>query len=244
MDKNDAALRAARQAMVLEIAAEVRATRRHLGKETLDARVMAAMGKVPRHAFVPPVNRPYAYENRPQPIGHGQTISQPYMVAIMTDLAAIGADDRVLEIGTGCGYQTAVLAELAARVYSVEVVPELANQAAARLRELGYGNVELRIGDGALGWPERAPFDAIVVTAAAWRRVPPTLIDQMAPGGRLVVPVDRSKAAARYPFTAQEQDLQLISRDMEGNITERSVLPVAFVPLVEGGASAQRRGKD
>jgi len=244
MDKNDAALRAARQAMVLEIAAEVRATRRHLGKETLDARVMAAMGKVPRHAFVPPVNRPYAYENRPQPIGHGQTISQPYMVAIMTDLAAVGPKDRVLEIGTGCGYQTAVLAELAARVYSVEVVPELANQAAARLRELGYGNVELRIGDGALGWPERAPFDAIVVTAAAWRRVPPTLIDQLAPGGRVVVPVDRSKAAARYPFATQEQDLHLISKDMEGKITERSVLPVAFVPLVEGGESAERRGKD
>ncbi|HEY5598691.1 MAG TPA: protein-L-isoaspartate(D-aspartate) O-methyltransferase [Kiloniellales bacterium] len=243
MDKNDAALRAARQAMVLEIAAEVRATRRHLGKEALDARVMAAMGKVPRHAFVPPVNRPYAYENRPQPIGHGQTISQPYMVAIMTDLAAVGPKDRVLEIGTGCGYQTAVLAELAARVYSVEVVPELANQAAARLRELGYGNVELRIGDGALGWPERAPFDAIVVTAAAWRRVPPTLIDQLAPGGRVVVPVDRSKAAARYPFTAQEQDLQLITKDAAGKITERSVLPVAFVPLVEGSAIPGQRGK-
>ncbi len=244
MDMNDAAFRAAREAMVGEIAAEVRATRKHLGKDALDARVMAAMGKVPRHAFVPPVNRPYAYENRPQPIGHGQTISQPYMVAIMTDLAAIGPKDRVLEIGTGCGYQTAVLAELAASVYSVEVVPELASQAAARLRELGYGNVELRIGDGAQGWPERAPFDAIIVTAAAWRRVPPTLIEQLAPGGRLVVPVDRSKAAARYPFTAQEQDLQLVSKDLEGKITQRSVLPVAFVPLVESGKTAEGRGKD
>jgi protein-L-isoaspartate(D-aspartate) O-methyltransferase len=229
--------------MVKEIAAEVMATRRYLGKEALDARVMAALNQVPRHAFIPQANRSSAYENRPQPIGHGQTISQPYMVAIMTDLAAVGPDDRVLEIGTGSGYQTAILAELAARIYSVEVVPELATGAAARLRDLGYGNIELRTGDGALGWPEHAPYDAIVVTAAAWRRVPPTLIEQLAPGGRLVVPVDRSKAAARYPFTAQEQDLQLITKDAAGKVTERSVLPVAFVPLVEGGTTPDRRGK-
>lgn len=235
MGKGDGEMRAARQAMVREIAAEVRATRKHLGKDGLDPRVMAAMGKVARHAFVPEVNRPTAYENRPQPIGHGQTISQPYMVAIMTDLAAIEPTDRVLEIGTGCGYQTAVLAELAARVFTIEVVPELAKQAAERLGDLGYGNIEHRVGDGALGWPEQAPFDVIIVTAAAWHRVPPALIEQLAPGGRLVVPVDRSKAAARYPFTAQQQDLLLVSKDAQGNVSERPVLPVAFVPLVEGG---------
>jgi len=243
MSKDDNDMQAARQAMVKEIAAEVVATRRYLGKEALDPRVMAAMGKVPRHEFIPRVNRPSAYENRPQPIGHGQTISQPFMVAIMTDLAAVRLDDRVLEIGTGSGYQTAILAELTARVYSVEVVPELATGSAVRLRDLGYRNIELRTGDGALGWPEHAPFDAIIVTAAAWRRVPPTLIEQLAPGGRLVVPVDRSKAAARYPFTAQEQDLQLITKDAAGKVTERSVLPVAFVPLVEGGTTPSQRGE-
>jgi protein-L-isoaspartate(D-aspartate) O-methyltransferase len=235
MGTGDGDMRAARTAMVEEIAADVRATRKHLGKDRLDARVMAAMGTVARHAFVPEANRVSAYANRPQPIGHGQTISQPYMVAIMTDLAAIAPADRVLEIGTGCGYQAAVLAELAARVFTVEVVPELARQAAARLRDLGYGNIELRTGDGALGWPEQAPFDAIIVTAAAWHRVPPALVEQLAPGGRLVVPVDRSKAADRYPFAAQRQDLLLVSKDAQGTVSERKVLPVAFVPLVEGG---------
>ncbi|MHA1600757.1 MAG: protein-L-isoaspartate(D-aspartate) O-methyltransferase [Alphaproteobacteria bacterium] len=235
MGKGDGEMQAARQAMVEEIDAEVRATHKYLGKDALDSRVMAAMGKVARHAFVPRINQPAAYENRPQPIGHGQTISQPYMVAIMTDLAAIAPADRVLEVGTGCGYQAAVLAELAARVFTIEVVPELARQAAVRLRDLGYGNIESRAGDGALGWPEHAPYDAIVVTAAAWHRVPPALIEQLAPGGRLVVPVDRSKAAARYPFAAQQQDLLLVSKDAAGTVSERKVLPVAFVPLVEGG---------
>ena len=235
MDKGNDKMRAARAAMIEQIAAEVVATRKHLGKSALDPRVMAAMGKVPRHAFVPEIHQGSAYENRPQPIGHGQTISQPYMVAIMTDLAAIAPRDRVLEIGTGCGYQTAILAELAAQVFTTEVVPELASRAAERLRGLGYGNIELRVGDGALGWPEQAPFAAIVVTAAAWHRVPPTLIEQLAVGGRLVIPVDRSKTAARYPFTRQAQDLLLITKDQAGAVTERNVLPVAFVPLVEGG---------
>jgi protein-L-isoaspartate(D-aspartate) O-methyltransferase len=235
MGTRDADMQAARRAMVEEIAAEVHATRSYLGKDALDSRVMAAMGKVARHAFVPEVNRHAAYENRPQPIGHGQTISQPYMVAIMTDLAAIAPSDRVLEIGTGCGYQAAVLAELAAHVFTVEVVPELARRAAERLHDLGYRNIDLRAGDGALGWPEEAPFDAIIVTAAAWHRVPPALIEQLAPGGRLVVPVDRSKAAAKYPYTAQRQDLLLVSKDAAGTVSEHSVLPVAFVPLIEGG---------
>ena len=223
-----------RRALVAEIATEVAETRKWLGKDALDPRVMAALGRVPRHLFVPEVNRAMAYQNRPQPIGHGQTISQPYMVAIMTDLAEPAPTDRVLEIGTGCGYQTAMLAELAERVYSVEVVPELANAAAARLRDLGYDNVEVRLGDGGHGWPEHAPFGAIVVTAAAWRRVPPALIDQLAPGGRLVVPVERSAVVPRYPFTEQEQDLVVITKDRDGRTAERKVLPVAFVPLIEG----------
>ncbi len=226
---------AARKALVAEIAAEVAATSRWLGKDALDPRVMAALEKVPRHEFIPEANRAVAYDNRPQPIGHGQTISQPYIVAVMTDMAAPGPDDRVLEVGTGCGYQTAVLAELAARVYSTEVVPELARPAEKRLRRLGYANVETRIGDGAQGWAEHAPYDAIVVAAAAWHRVPPALIEQLAPGGRLVVPVDRSRTAARYPFTDQEQDLLLVAKDAKGKTSERKMLPVAFVPLIEGG---------
>jgi len=142
----------------------------------------------------------------------------------------------VLEIGTGCGYQTAVLAELARSVFSIEVVPELAGPAAARLRDMGYPNIEIKCGDGALGWAEQAPFDAIVVTAAAWHRIPPPLIEQLAPGGILVIPVDRSTRAARYPYVDQEQDLMVVSKDKEGRIAERNVLPVAFVPLVEGGS--------
>ena len=231
---------AARKAMIEEIAVEVAGTRNWLGKDSLDRRVMAAMEKVARHLFISEADRKSAYANRPQPIGHGQTISQPYIVAVMTDMAAPGPNDRVLEIGTGCGYQTAVLAELAARVYSVEVVPELARPAAERLRRLGYSNVETRIGDGAQGWPEHAPYDAIVVTAAAWRRIPPALLDQLAPGGRLVVPVDRSRSAARYPFKDQEQDLLLVTKDEKGRTSERKMLPVAFVPLVEGGEGARR----
>ena len=228
-----------RVAMVAEIAAEVAETRKWLGKDALDPRVMAAMGRVPRHLFVPEANRATAYQNRPQPIGHGQTISQPYIVAIMTDLAAVGPDDRVLEIGTGCGYQAAVLAELAAAVYSVETVPELARPAVELETGLGYANVEVRQGDGAQGWPELAPFDAIVVTAAAWHRVPPALIEQLADGGRLVIPVDRSTGEARYPFVGQEQELMLVTKNAKGRVKERTILPVAFVPLVEGGGDVR-----
>ncbi len=227
---------ARRAALIAEIETEVAETRKWLGKSRLDPRVVAAMLKVPRHLFVPAVNRAQAYQNRPQPIGHGQTISQPFIVAIMSDLAEVGPEDRVLEIGTGCGYQTAVLAELAARVYSVEVVPELARPAATRLSGLGYDNIEVKCGDGARGWAEHAPFDAIVVTAAAWHRVPPDLIAQLAPGGRLVIPVDRSRTAARYPFIDQNQELIVVTKDEEGQLAERVVLPVAFVPLVEGEA--------
>ena len=231
MSGNDMA--AACKAMVAEIAAEVAGTHIWLGKEALDSRVMVALERVPRHDFIPAANRDQAYDNRPQPIGHGQTISQPYIVAVMTDMAAPGPGDRVLEVGTGCGYQTAVLAELAAQVYSIEVVPELAGAAAERLRRLGYTNVETHTGDGAQGWAGQAPFDAIVVTAAAWHRIPPALIEQLAPGGRLVIPVDRSRSAARYPFKDQQQDLLLVNKDTKGKTSERKMLPVAFVPLIE-----------
>jgi protein-L-isoaspartate(D-aspartate) O-methyltransferase len=231
MSGNDMA--AACKAMVAEIAAEVAGTHIWLGKEALDSRVMVALERVPRHDFIPAANRDQAYDNRPQPIGHGQTISQPYIVAVMTDMAAPGPGDRVLEVGTGCGYQTAVLAELAAQVYSIEVVPELAGAAAERLRRLGYTNVETHTGDGAQGWVGQAPFDAIVVTAAAWHRIPPALIEQLAPGGRLVIPVDRSRSAARYPFKDQQQDLLLVTKDTKGKTSERKMLPVAFVPLIE-----------
>ncbi len=229
---------AARVALVAEVAGEVSGTGRWLGKEALDPRVMAALGKVPRHEFIPEANRALAYENRPQPIGHGQTISQPYIVAIMTDMAAPGPNDRVLEVGTGCGYQTAMLAELSAQVFSIETLPELARAAAARLRRLGYTNVETRTGDGAQGWAEHAPFDAIVVTAAAWHRIPPALIEQLAPGGRLVIPVDRSRTAARYPYKDQQQDLLLVTKYVKGKTRECKILPVAFVPLIEDGEAA------
>jgi protein-L-isoaspartate(D-aspartate) O-methyltransferase len=225
---------AARAAMVAEIASEVVETRDWLGKAALDPRVMAAMGRVPRHEFVAAESRERAYENRPLRIGYGQTISQPYIVAAMTDLAALGASDRVLEVGTGCGYQAAVLAELAGEVYSIEVVPQLAERAAERLDRLGYANVQVRCGDGAKGWPEHAPFDAIVVTAAAFRQVPPALIDQLAVGGRLVIPVERPGRGQRFFDWRPSQELLLVTKDQAGKTSEACFLPVAFVPLVEG----------
>lgn len=229
MTLNDDEARRRRKAMVAEIAEEVAATAHWLGKGKLDPRVVAALERIPRHRFMPPVCEANAYENRPQPIGHGQTISQPYIVAIMSDLAQVSPGDRVLEIGTGRGYQTAVLAELGAEVYSIEVVEELYRPAVGTLAELGYGNLHLRLGDGSLGWPEAAPFKAILVTAAAHRRVPPPLLEQLAPGGRLVVPL---QVGAGLPGRG-EQQLLLIEKDDSGKVNERAVLPVAFVPLIE-----------
>jgi len=212
---------AARAAMVETIAAEVRATSLELDREALDPRVLAALGKVPRHAFVPPDLRGAAYFNRPLPIGYGQTISQPYIVAVMTDLLKPRPGDRVLEVGTGSGYQAAVLAELVERVYTIEIIEALGKQAAARLRSLGYDNVTVRIGDGYYGWKEHAPFDAIIVTAAAGH-IPPPLIAQLKPGGRMVIPV-----GSRF-FV---QQLVVVNKDKQGNITTRQTLPVRFVPL-------------
>ena len=191
------------------------------GAHRLDPRVMDALARVPREQFVPADLAARAYDNRPLPIGHGQTISQPLIVAVMTQLLRLRRDARVLEIGTGSGYQTAILAELAGEVVTIEVVAELAATAESRLRALGHDNVEFRIGDGAAGYPERAPFDAIMVTAAA-RKVPPALVDQLAPGGRMVIPLGGDPLA---------QDLFLIEKDQGGGVRQRRLFPVAFVPL-------------
>jgi protein-L-isoaspartate(D-aspartate) O-methyltransferase len=222
-----------RAALMREIEAEVADTRSYLGKDALDPRVLEALARVPREAFVPVEERRSAYLNQPLPIGYGQTISQPYIVAVMTDLLELAAGHRVLEVGTGCGYQCAVLAELAGEVYSIEVVPELAASAAERLRALGYCNVHVRQGDGAKGWPEAAPFERIIVTAAAGRAVPPALVEQLAPGGRMVIPVERpSGILARWAGPCQ--DLLVVIKDDSGRVEETAVLPVAFVPLVSG----------
>jgi protein-L-isoaspartate(D-aspartate) O-methyltransferase len=219
--------------MVEIIAAEVAETSRWLEKERLDPPVMTAMAEVPRHAFVPASNYGAAYENRPLPIGFAQTISQPYIVAIMTDLCGAGPGRKVLEIGTGCGYQAAVLAETGARVWTIETVPELAEQAAARLAELGYESVTVRQGDGSRGWPEESPFDGILVTAAASRRPPDALIEQLAPGGRLVIPVEHRAARFSLFGGVGDQELLVIVKNEDGSVSERCHLPVAFVPLIE-----------
>lgn len=184
-----------------------------------DERVLAAMRAVPRHRFVDPSLAAEAYNDHPLPIGHGQTISQPYIVAYMVEQLRVAPGDRVLEVGTGCGYQAAVLGELAREVYTIEIVEPLARCAEKTLAELGYDNVHVRHGDGYHGWPEHAPFDGIVV-AAAPEQVPPALVEQLAPGGRLVIPVGRL-----------DQEIRVITRSADGILQER-LIPVRFVPLV------------
>ncbi len=223
---------AARAAMVEEIAREVRATRDLLGKDRLDERVIAALGRVPRHAFVSPEHRAFAYENRPLPIGQRQTISQPYIVAVMTDFAAVEEGSRILEVGTGCGYQAALLAELGGQVTTIERIPELAARAADLLRRLGYHQVQVETGDGSRGWPANAPYDAILVTAAAPNRVPQALLEQLAPGGRLIIPLDCSGFTPGFLSLRAEQELVLVQRAADGQISQRVLLPVAFVPLI------------
>ncbi len=210
-----------RQELVREIEADVRDTSLYIDKEELDPRVMQAMRQVPRHEFVPVEEKPYAYENRPLPIGHGQTISQPYIVALMTDLLRPKPTHRVLEIGTGSGYQAAILAELTGEVFTLEIIEELGQQAKQRLQHLGYPNVTSRIGDGYYGWEKQAPFDAIVVTAAA-SHIPAPLLKQLKPGGRMVIPV-----GGRF----QVQQLMLIEKTAAGKVTTHQILPVRFVPL-------------
>lgn len=213
--------RDSREQMIRLIEADVRYTSHYLKQSTLDTRVLDAMAQVPRHEFVPPQLVDKAYQNRPLPIGHGQTISQPYIVAIMTDLLDIEPGQRILEIGTGSGYQAAILAEIGARVWSIEIIPALGKEAQARLRRLDYDKVEVRLGDGYYGWPEHAAFDAIIVTAAA-SHIPPPLLRQLKPGGKMIIPVGSQ-------FSTQQ--LILITRGENDEFVTRQVLPVRFVPL-------------
>ncbi len=213
----------ARDRLMAEIEANAKETKSWTGRGEFSDAVMAAMEAVPRHQFVDPRDVVAAYVNRPLPIGHGQTISQPYIVALMSDLLDLKAADKVLEIGTGCGYQAAVLAELAARVFTMETVGALATAAHKRLAGLGYGAIEIRTGDGFAGWPEQAPFDAVIVTAAP-ERIPETLVEQLKPGGCMVVPIGKAH---------ETQFLMRLVKDEDGNVAEHALLPVAFVPMVE-----------
>ena len=211
----------AREDMLAAIAVSVRNSHEYTGLAELDERVMAAMAAVPREQFVLPAYRHLAYQNTPLPIAAGQTISQPLIVALMTHLLDPQPGDVVLEVGTGSGYQAAVLAELVSQVYSVEIVEELATDAAGVLARLGYDNVTVRAGDGYAGWPEHAPFDGIIVTAAA-EEIPPPLLQQLKPGGKLVIPVGEEHGY---------QELLLVEVGDNGQVRERSMLPVRFVPL-------------
>jgi len=206
-----------RQVLVAAIRTHASLASPEIGKPSLDDRVLAAMAKVPRHEFVPVEAQPYAYLNVPLQIGHGKTISQPSIVAMMTDLLEIRPDDVMLEIGTGLGYQAAILAELAATVYSVELIDELAKSAKHRLKQNGYTNVHIRVGNGYHGWPEHAPFDKIIATAAA-DLIPPPLIYQLKPGGRMVLPVGLPHA----------QRLIVADKDRNGRVTTRELLQVRF----------------
>ncbi len=210
--------------MLDEIRRDARETAAYTGRSQISVRVMDAMGRVPRERYVPSQAAHLAYFNRPLAIGHGQTISQPFIVALMTDLLNVAATHKVLEIGTGSGYQAAILGELTRAVYTIEIVPALAQRAADTLAEQGYDNVHVRAGDGWFGWPEQAPFDAVIVTAVA-KEVPPRLLDQLAPGGRMVLPLGDPDGA---------QMLVLIAKDERGSVSRRDVLPVAFVPLTGG----------
>jgi len=212
---------AQRREMVDDINALARETAAETGRPSLDPRVIAVLGKVQRHRFVPEDQLSAAYRNRPLPIGYGQTISQPYIVALMTDLMNVRPGHAVLEIGTGSGYQAAILGELAQTVCTIEIVEPLARQAEERLRVLGYARVRTRIGDGYYGWEDCGPFDSIIVTAAA-SHVPPPLIRQLKPGGRMVIPIGA-------PFLAQH--LMVVEKNPDGTIVTRQVLPVRFVPL-------------
>jgi protein-L-isoaspartate(D-aspartate) O-methyltransferase len=212
-----------RRAMLAEIAADAFQLRDKLDKSAFDDRVMAALGKVPRHEFVPVELQLLAYANIPLPIGFGKTISQPFIVALMTDLLDIGANDAVLEIGTGLGYQAAILAQLARKVYSIEIIEELGQQAQQRLRRQGCNNVELRIGNGCHGWSEHAPFDKVIVTAASDLVCPP-LIHQLKAGGKMVAPAGLPEA----------QQLLLVEKGADGRVSTREVLQVRFSLLEDG----------
>jgi protein-L-isoaspartate(D-aspartate) O-methyltransferase len=221
-DSQDYASQRAR--MVAEVDAMYAETRSETGVAAMSPAVREALGTVQRHRLVPPGEASRAYRNHPLPIGNGQTISQPYIVALSADLLNPKPGDTVLEVGTGSGYQAALLAHIVSRVYSIELIPSLGNEARKRLEELGYANVEVRIGDGYAGWPEKAPFDGIVVTAAA-PNVPQALVAQLKPGGRMVIPVGGE---------GEMQFLKVLTKRADGGVDEKRVLPVRFVPLVPG----------
>jgi protein-L-isoaspartate(D-aspartate) O-methyltransferase len=210
-----------REALIEEVAEDLRRSEAILEPTELDPRVLRAMKTVPRHEYVPEKHKHQAYRNRPLPIGYGQTISQPAIVALMTNLLELEPSDKVLEIGTGSGYQAAVLAELVDQVFSIEIVPELAERAARDLKRTGYNNVTTRQGDGYYGWEEQAPFDAIIVTAAA-DHIPPRLLKQLKPGGRMVIPVGSR---------CMVQHLVLVKKTEDSDILTEQLLPVQFVPL-------------
>jgi protein-L-isoaspartate(D-aspartate) O-methyltransferase len=217
---NDDIVAAMQQQMVEIIAAHTFYVREQLGKSQIDAGVLATMARIPRHAFVPLELAPYAYADQPLPIGYEKTISQPFIVALMTDLLAVAPTDSVLEIGTGLGYHTAILASLARQVYTIEIVEELGEQAATRLKRLGIANIVCRIGNGQGGWPEYAPFDCILVCAGV-EMILPALLMQLKPGGRMVVPTGM----------AEEQALTLVERGADGRYSTREILPVRFAML-------------
>lgn len=216
-----------RQQMMAEIVAEAALTVGHTGRAAFSERVMRIIGSMPRHEFVPIELQPYAYLNRPLPIGYEKTISQPFIVALMTDLLELDQGDVVLEIGAGAGYQAAILAELAKRVYSVDIIEELAQGADRRLRRLGYDNVEIRVGNGYYGWPEHAPYNKIMVTAAS-ELIPPPLLAQLKPGGRMVVPTG----------IPDKQTLTLVEKSASGSLAAREILPVRFSELEDPGETA------
>jgi protein-L-isoaspartate(D-aspartate) O-methyltransferase len=218
-----------RQQMVAEVASEVAILEAQIGCAALSPAVMEALATVPRHAFVPAEVQPFAYLNSPLPIGYGKTISQPFIVALMTDLLQVQSDSVVLEIGTGFGYQAAVLAQLAQQVYSVEIIEEIADQAKKRLGRLGYANIQLRLGNGTLGWPEHAPYDRIMVTAAP-DLIPPALLSQLRPGGRMVIPTG----------IPDQQQLLLVEKNTQGRISTREILAVRFSELEQPAAAAGR----
>ena len=224
---NDDAFEKLRTQMIAEIVAEAALTAEHTGRAAFDQRVMRVIGMVPRHEFVPVELQPYAYLNRPLPIGYDKTVSQPFIVALMTDLLDLDERDTVLEIGAGVGYQAAILAELAQQVYSVDIIEELAQGADKRLRRLGYDNVKVRVANGYYGWSEHAPYDKIMVTAAC-ELIPSPLLGQLKPGGRMVIPTG----------IPEKQALSLVEKSTSGKLATRDILPVRFSELEEPGGPA------
>ena len=216
-----------REHMVAEIEAEAKLTASYTGRGAFSPAVMEVVGRVARHEFVPVELQPYAYLNRPLPIGFEKTISQPYIVALMTDVLDLGQDDVVLEIGSGAGYQAAILAELANRVYTIDIIEELAAAAERRLQRLGYTNIEVRVANGYYGWAQHAPYDKIMVTAAC-ELLPPPLLAQLKPGGRMIAPTG----------IAEKQSLTLVEKSASGSLSTRDLLPVRFSELEDPGELA------